>query len=130
MFNKRFLAVIAGFGATGVALGAFGAHGLQQLTADEKILKGFQTAVFYQLIHTLAMFMAVSISEKYPGKWINRAFYSFCIGIILFSGSIYGITALKISALSGYGILGPVTPAGGLFLVTGWLCVLLAVFKR
>ncbi len=48
--------------------------------------------------------------------------YSFIIGIILFSFSIYGlvISSAKNKKLR---FLGPITPLGGLFLIIGW-CML------
>ena len=98
------------FGGLAVALGAFGAHGLEGITKDEKILHGFQTGVQYQMYHALALL--------------------FIAGIFLFSGSLYLLTFLKIQESSSVKLVGPVTPLGGLFFIAGWLFLLVAAFKK
>ena len=59
------------FGGLAVALGAFGAHGLEGITKDEKILHGFQTGVQYQMYHALALLFIALLYDKLPGKWLN-----------------------------------------------------------
>jgi uncharacterized membrane protein YgdD (TMEM256/DUF423 family) len=119
---RSFLLLAAFFGFTGVGLGAFAAHGLKnRLSVDH--LAVFHTGVTYQLIHTLALLAVAILSTQMPGRLITWAGVSFCVGIILFSGSLYALT------LSGTGILGIITPFGGLAFLAGWLCLGLAAWR-
>ena len=71
--HRSFLLAGAIFGLLGVALGAFGAHGLQDLTSDEKILNVFKTGVQYQLYHALALLIVSLFYDKLPGKFMKYA---------------------------------------------------------
>lgn len=127
---KRFTVAAAIFGGLGVLSGAFGAHGLEKITQDEKILHGYQTAVQYQVYHALALLAAAILAEKFPGKWIKWAGNFFIAGIILFSGSLYLLTFLKIQESNAVKFVGPVTPLGGVFFILGWLFILIAALNR
>lgn len=114
------LSACAGF--TGVALGAFAAHGLKsQLTPA--YLAVFQTGAHYQLIHALALLGVGLLALLRPAPLVNCAGALFTLGIALFSGSLYALT------LSGIGALGMVTPFGGLAFLAGWLCLGIAAWK-
>jgi len=128
--HKKILIAGAIFGALGVALGAFGAHGLQKLTQDEKILHSFQTGVQYQIYHALALLFVGLIYDKLPTKQLRWSGTSFITGIFLFSGSLYLLTFLKINESDISKIVGPVTPVGGLFLIAGWLLLLISFIKN
>jgi uncharacterized membrane protein YgdD (TMEM256/DUF423 family) len=128
--HKRFLIAGALFGGLAVAFGAFGAHGLERITQDEKILHGFQTGVQYQVYHALALLAVGMLYEKISIKQMLWAGYFFMTGIILFSGSLYLLTFLKINESNAAKFIGPVTPLGGLFFITGWLLLLAAVVKK
>ena len=93
--HKNFLVAGAIAGGLAVALGAFGAHGLERITGDEKILHGFQTGVQYQFYHALALLVVAIIYEKVSNRWIKWSGSCFIAGIILFSGSLYLLTLLK-----------------------------------
>jgi uncharacterized membrane protein YgdD (TMEM256/DUF423 family) len=127
---KKFLITATIFGALAVALGAFGAHGLENITTDEKILHGFQTGVQYQMYHALALLVIAIMHDKFQHKWIKWAGNCFIAGIILFSGSLYFLTFLKIQESNAVKIVGPVTPLGGIFFIAGWLFLLAAAIKR
>jgi len=114
------LAALAGF--TGVALGAFAAHGLKGRLSTE-YLAVFQTGVHYQLVHALALFGVALLAERLPGRLLTAAGSLFAAGILLFSGSLYALT------LSGLGKLGMITPLGGLCFLAGWLCLGLAAWR-
>ncbi|MBF8778769.1 DUF423 domain-containing protein [Pseudomonas fulva] len=119
---RSFLMLAAFFGFTGVALGAFAAHGLKgRLTTD--YLAIFQTGVTYQLVHALALLGVAVLSAHLPGRLVGWAGALFVLGIVLFSGSLYLLT------LSGLGRLGIITPVGGLCLLAGWLCLGLAAWR-
>jgi uncharacterized membrane protein YgdD (TMEM256/DUF423 family) len=128
--HKNYIAIAAIFGALAVALGAFGAHGLEGLTSDEKILHGFQTGVQYQMYHSLALLAVAFLSDKVPGKWIKWAGTCFITGIILFSGSLYLLTFFKLQESNAIKFIGPVTPLGGIFFIGGWICLLVAGLKK
>lgn len=127
--HKSFLVAAAVFGGLAVALGAFGAHGLQRITADEKIIQGFQTGVQYQLGHALALLAAALLYERLPAFWIRWTGYCFIAGIFCFSGSLYLLTLLKIQESNAVRFVGPVTPLGGLLFIGGWFCLLVAALK-
>ena len=107
---RSLLLVAALLGAAGVALGAFGAHGLRE-RLDAHALGVWETAVRYHLVHAVAL-LAIALSPHAPA--LRSAGWLFVAGIVLFSGSLYAL------ALGGPRVLGPVTPIGGLALIAGW----------
>ena len=111
------LAVGALLGLTGVILGAYGAHGLQATAAQQA---SWATAVQYQLVHALALLIIGVWSMHQPRVWLGWAAGLMSAGVVLFSGSIYGLV------LDGPRVLGPVTPLGGVALILGWLALLIA----
>jgi uncharacterized membrane protein YgdD (TMEM256/DUF423 family) len=127
---KRYLVLASVFGGLAVVLGAFGAHGLQKLTSDEKILHSYSTAVEYQFYHALALLLLSFAGDKLPKRWLAWAVGCFTAGIILFSGSLYLVSYLKINGSDTVRWIGPVTPAGGLCLIAGWLFLLMAALSR
>jgi len=112
MNTPRAVRLAATLGFLGVALGAFGAHGLKNLLAQNGTTAIWEKAVFYQLIHAVMLFVLAG-KRQFAGAW-----WSFFAGIVIFSGSLY------LLALTNQLWLGAVTPLGGLgFLVGwGWLC--------
>ncbi|MDG9927853.1 MULTISPECIES: DUF423 domain-containing protein [unclassified Pseudomonas] len=119
---RVFLALAALAGFSGVALGAFAAHGLKGRLSVE-YLAVFQTGVQYQLVHALALFGVALLAERLPGRLVTAAGSLFVAGILLFSGSLYLLT------LSGLGKLGMITPLGGVCFLAGWLCLGLAALR-
>lgn len=119
---RSFLMLAAFFGFTGVGLGAFAAHGLKNRLSEE-YLTVFHTGVSYQLFHTLALLAVAILSTHLPGRLVTWAGILFCVGIVLFSGSLYALT------LSGVGKLGIITPFGGLAFLGGWLCLGMAAWR-
>jgi uncharacterized membrane protein YgdD (TMEM256/DUF423 family) len=128
--HKKYFITAAISGGLAVAFGAFGAHGLENITTDEKILHGFQTGVQYQMVHALAMLSIAMMVEKFQNRWIKWAGNCFMAGIILFSGSLYFLTFLKIQESSAVKFVGPITPMGGIFFIAGWLFLLIAAIKN
>ncbi|QZP34110.1 DUF423 domain-containing protein [Pseudomonas sp. DR48] len=119
---RGFLMLAAFFGFTGVALGAFAAHGLKNRLTPE-YLTIFHTGVTYQLVHTLALLGVALLATQMPGRLITWAGASFAIGILLFSGSLYLLT------ITGVSKLGIITPFGGLAFLVGWFCLGLAAWR-
>lgn len=119
---RVLLLLAALFGFTGVGLGAFAAHGLKgQLSAE--YLAVFQTGVHYQMLHALALLGLAALWQRLGGRLLTAAGVCFCVGILLFSGSLYALT------LSGINALGMITPVGGLTFLAGWLCLGLAAWR-
>lgn len=128
--HKEYLVTGAILAATAVALGAFGAHGLQNIVSDETIIQNFRTGVLYQMIHALAVIATGIIFMQYPNKKVQRAGFCFITGILFFSGSLYLITILKIAGKSVTGFIGLLTPLGGLFLIAGWLMLVWGILDN
>ena len=120
--QRRFILIAAVVGFFGVALGAFGAHGLKATFEANGRGDTFQTATEYQMLHALALLAVAWISSQYPGKFIQWAGYLFLIGVILFSGSLYILSIFDLS------FMGAVAPFGGVSLLGGWFCLGWAAF--
>ncbi|MBN9655208.1 DUF423 domain-containing protein [Halobacillus sp. GSS1] len=115
------LAVINGFSA--VALGAFGAHGLEG-KVSEKGLDQWGKAVDYQMFHTMALFVTALLMSKIQAGAMTGAGWFFLVGILLFSGSLY------IYATSGIKVFAMITPFGGLSFLIGWILLGYAIIKN
>lgn len=111
--NASRTVVIAGLlGLTGVGVGAFGAHGLRD-SLDAHGLELWATGARYQQIHAVAL-LVVGLAG---GPWTRAralAATAFTLGVLIFSGTLYGL------ALGGPKLLGAITPLGGLSLIGGW----------
>jgi len=124
--NVPSLIVIAAgiSGGLGVALGAFGAHGLRG-KVEERLLETFQTAVQYQMIHALALLIvATMMLQSGRNLTLDIAAGAFVVGILLFSGSLYGLV------LTDMRWLGPFTPLGGLCFIAGWAALVAAGLQQ
>ena len=118
-----WLAVSGLLGFLAVAAGAFGSHGLRGVLSG-RLLEVYQTAAHYHLVHAVALgLVAILTIAGHGGTWPARASYCFAGGILVFSGSLY------LLSLTGIGWLGAVTPLGGVMLLCGWLCLLMAGVK-
>jgi uncharacterized membrane protein YgdD (TMEM256/DUF423 family) len=122
MKNILSFAAISGFLC--VAFGAFGAHGLKPLLTPS-LLATFETAVRYQFYHSLALVLLVVLYQLNPNKQLLRSAYFFIAGIVLFSGSLYGLVFTSIGA-EPWRWLGPVTPMGGISFMIGWVFLVLS----
>ena len=122
--NQFLLVFAAASGFLSVAMGAFGAHGLRDKLAPN-LMSAYETGVLYQFIHTLAIISCCILAHQFGrAVWFHYAAFSFLVGIVLFSGSLYGL------ALTGFKWLGPVTPIGGLFFLGGWAILFVAGVKH
>lgn len=134
MIFKPFLVAGTILGALAVALGALGAHGLQRMVdqkgLEQRLVQTFHTGVEYQFYHTLALLGAGILYAYFPGSWMRAAGWCYLAGILCFSGSLYAITLLKISGGGSIGVAGVITPLGGLILIAGWVCALVAVLLQ
>lgn len=107
----------------GVALGAFGAHGLKTKVAPD-MLNVWETAVFYHLVHALGLLLIGVLCHLVPDiALIRNAGWALLVGTVLFSGSLY------VLVLTGVKPLGMITPLGGVAFLAGWLLLTLAALK-
>jgi uncharacterized membrane protein YgdD (TMEM256/DUF423 family) len=119
--QRTFLMLGSVFGFFGVALGAFGAHGLKKIISPDMLVI-FETGVRYHVYHTFAILIVAFFVEQYPAvRYSGRLFGA---GIILFSGSLY------VLALTGITMFGAVTPFGGICFLAGWIVLGVTAFKR
>lgn len=129
--KHRFPLLAAGlFGAIGVGLGAFGAHALRAALTELGTRDRWETAVFYQLTHTVALLGAAAWLRSARGPAANRitwAARSWSVGITLFSGSLY-VLAVTTGAPLWFKIAVP--PLGGTSFIVGWLCVVAAAWAK
>lgn len=122
MQAKWILVLAALCGFLGVALGAFGAHGLKDIL-EPAMLSVYQTGVHYQQIHALAL-LAIGIWQLLkPARELSLAAVFMLVGIVLFSGSLYLMT------LTGIRALGIITPFGGVSWLVGWFWLGLAGWR-
>lgn len=121
--SERLLVILAAINMfIAVAAGAFGAHGLKQVL-DSEMLAIWHTAVTYQMMHALGMFLIALLIPKFSPVLLGWAGSAMFIGIVIFSGSLYAL------ALSGIRLLGAITPIGGLAFLASWILVAWAAYK-
>lgn len=110
--------ILAGLG---VAIGAFGAHALRPLLEAHGRVETFELAVRYQFYHSFAILFSGVLMHHFPSQNINRAVLCFVAGIMIFSGSLYALSA------TGMRWLGAITPIGGVLFIAGWLLLLMGI---
>ncbi|MFT6137637.1 MAG: uncharacterized membrane protein YgdD (TMEM256/DUF423 family) [Salibacteraceae bacterium] len=103
-----------------VCFGAMGAHAIKPILSIEQ-LQSFETGIRYQFIHGLVILFLPALNPYFSEKDIKQASLLFTLGIVLFSFSIYLLNLKEFLDLSGLKMLGPITPLGGLLLISGWL---------
>src|SRR3954467_13559176 len=118
--QKLILSIGATTAALAVILGAFGAHALKEKIAADQ-LPIFETGVRYQMYHALALLLVGLLYDKFGGSTLNYSAYAFIIGILFFSGSVYLLSLRTLLGIESWKFLGPITPLGGLSLITGWV---------
>ncbi len=115
-------------GMIAVLGGAFGAHALKEILSPEHLLS-FNTGVRYQLIHAVVLLFLFLLSSKSDLKQFRVAANLIFFGTVLFSGSIYILTLKNIIGLEMLKFAGPITPIGGLLIISGWLFIVIGGLK-
>jgi uncharacterized membrane protein YgdD (TMEM256/DUF423 family) len=126
--HQNILTTAAIFGALAVMIGAFGAHGLKGKISPEALIS-FDTAVKYQFYHVFALLATGSFFSSTPVKQLRWAAWSFTIGMVLFSGSIYYLATREWHGIN-IPAIGIVTPVGGVFFIAGWVLLGIVFSKR
>lgn len=128
-------------GGLAVILGAIAAHGLEEplerlyggktkevmgieIPAVQKYLADFKTAAEYQMYHSLAILVVALLPAPISSRNRDVAGWSFLLGILLFSGSLY------VLVLTGQTKLGMIAPLGGVFFIIGWVALAIAAFPN
>ncbi|RYG44958.1 DUF423 domain-containing protein [bacterium] len=118
--DRRWVAIGAALAAAGVALGAFGAHGLKG-RVDAALIPTWETAAHYHQYHALAL---IVLGLMPASKQKNLAANLLLAGLLIFAGSLYAYV------LSGIKVLGAITPIGGALLIGGWIVLALAYGRK
>lgn len=119
--EQQIIITAASLGALSVILGAFGAHAFKKFMNEEQ-LKNYETGIKYQMFHSIVLLVLGFKSDDFGN--INLIYWCFLLGVLFFSFSIYGLTIT--SALNKkWRWLGPITPIGGLLMVSGWILIII-----
>jgi uncharacterized membrane protein YgdD (TMEM256/DUF423 family) len=123
MTQKTILLIATALGGLTVAIGAFGAHALAPLLQASGRTETFETAVKYQMYHTLALLAVGLLLFRVEQPALQVAAWCFFGGILIFSGSLYTL------CLTGVTWLGAITPIGGTLMIVGWGAMFYAILK-
>ena len=125
--EKKIFISASLLGLIAVVLGAFAAHGLRSALSVSS-LESFQTGVRYQMYHAFFLFV-VGLLPQLTLAQKSRLFWVTIIGVVLFSGSIYLLSSNTLTPID-FGFLGPITPIGGLFLISAWVVLFYHLLKN
>jgi uncharacterized membrane protein YgdD (TMEM256/DUF423 family) len=133
MSPARWIAIGAILGAIGVALGAYGAHGLEKQLATwsyagedlAKRLANHETAVRYQMWHALAIVLVGLALTIRPNGWWNASAVAFLFGTLVFSGFLYALVVVG----PNLRWFGAIVPFGGVSLIAGWVLLAIGALK-
>jgi uncharacterized membrane protein YgdD (TMEM256/DUF423 family) len=121
--SRTFIVIAAIIGFLGVALGAFGTHGLAATFEANGRADTFHTATQYQMYHALALLAVAWLESKSPNRLLRWAGYLFITGVVLFSGSLYILSIFDVR------IMGAVAPFGGAAFLGGWTLLGVAAWR-
>ncbi|MBZ9628261.1 DUF423 domain-containing protein [Psychroflexus sp. CAK57W] len=125
--QKKLILLGSSLGCIGIILGAFAAHGLESLISEDAIAT-FETGVKYQIYHSL--FLVFLSSQKFTTSKLNKSlFWLILIGVLFFSGSIYGLATNELTSFD-FKTIAWITPIGGTLLILSWVLVFFNIFKK
>lgn len=124
--NRKLFISASVLGLMAVIVGAFAAHGLKPLISFEA-LQSFETGVRYQMYHAFLLFF-VGVSKTLPENTKKAIFYLVLLGVLLFSGSIYGLATDALTAFN-FKSIALITPIGGLLLISAWIVMLISFVR-
>ena len=125
--SRRWIAIGALLAAIGVGFGAFGAHVLKDVLtrtgfAGDDLARRtaiFETAVRYQLFHSIALVLTGLALDRRESNWWRFAAWAFLAGIVLFCGLLKVMTF----ADAKWNWLGAIVPFGGVSMILGWVAL-------
>lgn len=124
MINSRQTLSIASLsGVAAVSLGAFGAHALKTLLAENGRLDTYELAVRYHFYHTLALLAIGILLDRQNSKYLSWSALFILVGMLFFSGSLYILALLNTTSVA------LITPLGGVFMIVGWGLLFYSVIK-
>lgn len=126
--HRKFVKIGFLLAATGIILGAFGAHLLKKYL-DDLALSTFEIGVRYQMIHALALIILGLHHRKFKESFLNIALWLMVIGVFIFSGSLYALSTRSIWGSDAFKFLGAITPLGGLSFISAWLILFFGGFS-
>lgn len=124
--NKIILITASIFGLLAIVLGAFASHGLKELISAES-LQTFETGVRYQMYHAIVL-LFIGITTYFNKRTKQTLYYLIVIGVLFFSGSIYGLATNNLSGFD-FRSIGLITPIGGFILIVSWGIMGINFFK-
>jgi uncharacterized membrane protein YgdD (TMEM256/DUF423 family) len=125
--KKKLILLGSSLGFIGIILGAFAAHGLENLISKDAI-ETFKTGVEYQIYHALLLIFLSS--QSFTTEKINKLlFWLILLGVVFFSGSIYGLATNSLVAFD-FKAIAWITPIGGALLIISWVLIFLNVLKK
>jgi len=124
--NKKILITAVILGLLSIVFGAFGSHILKALISTE-MLQTFETGVRYQMYHAILL-LFLGNTELIQHKTKNIVYYLIILGILLFSGSIYGLATNNLTSFD-FKTIGFITPIGGLLFIISWSLLLISFIK-
>lgn len=126
--ERKIIATAVFLGLTAIILGAFGAHALKNYLTPEQLIS-FETGVKYQMYHALFLLFLGLSGVLLMDKTKKLLYWLVVLGVILFSGSIYLLTTKNVTGMD-FKFLGPITPIGGMLLITAWGILLVKVLNK
>ena len=124
--SKTILITAAILGCLSVVFGAFGAHGLKEIISVQS-LNSFETGVRYQMYHAILL-LFVGGTNFVKTKTKRIIYYLVVIGVLFFSGSIYGLATNELTSFN-FKVIGIITPIGGVLLISAWLLMIIDFVK-
>ncbi len=124
--NKTILVTASLLGVLSIILGAFGAHALKELIPYES-QQTFETGVRYQMYHAILL-LFIGSTHLIQQKTKKIIYYLVVVGLLFFSGSIYGLATNELSAFN-FKSIGFITPIGGLSLILAWIFMFIDFIK-
>ena len=125
--RKKLVLLGSCFGGIGIILGAFAAHGLESIISENAVAT-FETGVKYQIYH--ALFLLFLSTQTFTTEKLNKIlFWLILIGVIFFSGSIYGLATNELSSFD-FKTIAWLTPIGGALLILSWALLFIHIIKK
>lgn len=116
---KLLILVAALFGAFGVGLSAYVAHGV----SDERTYKALYSAAQFSLFNALAILALIAVAQAFSFPKLYWSAYGIALGGLLFqAGVVLSVMSLPFRI--------PIAPVGGVIIIIAWLSVAVIALTR